>query len=45
MKRKRLLNMENKQKVPQGLWEVGLAKWVRGIKESTPEIIGALYAN
>ena len=23
----------------------GWAKWVRGIKESTPEIIVALYAN
>ena len=28
-----------------GLWEGGWAKWVRGIKESTPEIIVALYAN
>ena len=26
-------------------WEGGWAKWVRGIKESTPEIIVALYAN
>ena len=42
-KHKRLLNMENKQRVAGGV--VGGAKWVRGIKESTPEIIVALYAN
>ena len=35
--------MENKQKVTGGV--VGGAKWVRGTKESTPEIIIALYAN
>ena len=29
----------------EGLWEGGWAKWVRGIKESYPEIIVALYAN
>ena len=29
----------------EGLWEGGWAKWVRGTKESTPEIIVALYAN
>ena len=36
--------MENKQ----GYWREcggGWAKWVRGIKESTPEIIIALYVN
>ena len=27
------------------MWEGGWAKWVRGIKESTPEIIVILYAN
>ena len=36
--------MENKQLLA-GLWEGGWAKWVRGTKESTPEIIVALYAN
>ena len=25
------------------MWEAGWAKWVRGTKESTPEIIVALY--
>ena len=44
-KHKRLLNMENKQRVTGRLWEGGWAKWVWGIKESTPEIIVALYAN
>ena len=29
----------------EGLWEGGWAKWVRGIKESAPEIIVALDAN
>ena len=29
----------------EGLWEGGWAKWVRDIKESTPEIIVALYNN
>ena len=37
--------MENKQRVTEGLWEGGWAQWVRGTKESTPEIIVALYAN
>ena len=37
--------MENKLRVAGGLMETGGAKWVRGIKESTPEIIVALYAN
>ena len=37
--------MENKQRVAGGLWEGGWAMWVRGIKESTPEICVALYAN
>ena len=36
--------MENRGLL-EGLWEGGWAKWVRGIKESTPEIIVALYAN
>ena len=36
--------MENKQRVTGGVWEGGWAKWVRSIKESTPEIIVALYA-
>ena len=43
-KHKRLLNMENKGLL-EGLWEGGWAKWIRGIKESNPEIIVALYAN
>ena len=42
---KRLLNMENKQRVTGGVGEGRWAKWVRGIKESIPEIIVALYAN
>ena len=29
----------------EGLWEGEWAKWVRGTKESTPEVIAALYAN
>ena len=38
--------MENKQRVPGGVVGGGAwAKWVRGIKESTPEIIVAPYAN
>ena len=40
--------MENKQRVTgllEGLWEGRWAKWGRGIKESTPEIIVALDAN
>ena len=36
--------MENRGLL-KGLWEGGWAKWVKGIKESTPEIIVALYAN
>ena len=36
--------MENRGLL-EGLWEGEWAKWVRGIKESTPEIIIALYAN
>ena len=47
-KYKRLLNME-KWRTNRGLlersWEGRWAKWVRGIKESTPEIIVALCAN
>ena len=37
--------MENKQKVTGGFVGGGWAKWVRGIKESIPEISVALYAN
>ena len=44
-KHKRLINMENKQRVTGGVVGGGWAKWVRGIKESTPEIIVALYAH
>ena len=44
-KHKRLINMENKQRVNGGGVGGGWAKWVRGTKESTPEIIVALYAN
>ena len=44
-KHKRLLNMENKQRVTGGVVGGGWDKWVRGIKESTPEIIVPLYAN
>ena len=44
-KHKRLLNMENKQRVTGGVVGGVWDKWVRGIKESTPEIIVALYAN
>ena len=40
----RLLNMENRGLL-EGLWEWGWAKWVRGIKKSTPEIIVALDDN
>ena len=36
--------MENRGLL-EGLWEGGWAKWVGDIKESTPEIIVALYAN
>ena len=35
--------MENKQRVAGGV--VGWAKWVRCIKEFTPEIIASLYTN
>ena len=37
--------MENKQRVTGGVVGGGWAKWVRGIKESTPEITVALYVN
>ena len=37
--------MENKLRVTGGGVEGGWAKWVRGTKKSTPEIIVALYAN
>ena len=37
--------MENERGLPEGLWEEGWAKWVRGIKESTPEIVVAVHAN
>ena len=36
--------MENKLRVTGGVVGGGWAKWVRGTKESTPEIIVALYA-
>ena len=36
--------MENRGLL-EGLWEGGWAKWVRGIKESTPEFTVVLYAN
>ena len=29
----------------EGLWEGGWAKWVRGTKESTPEIIVHMLTN
>ena len=44
-KGKRLLNTENKQRVTGEVVGWGMGKWVRGIKESTLEIIVALYAN
>ena len=44
-KQKRLINMKNKLRVTGGVVGGGWAKWVRGPKESTPEIIVALYAN
>ena len=37
--------MENKLRVTGGVVGGGTAKWVRGTKESTPEIIVALHAN
>ena len=37
--------MENKQRVIRGVMGRGWAKWVRDIKESTSQIIVALYAN
>ena len=37
--------MENKLGVPGGVMGGGWANWVRGIKESTPEIIVVLYAH
>ena len=36
--------MENRGLL-EGLWVEGWAKWVSDIKESSPEIIVALYAN
>ena len=45
MKQKRLLNIENKLRVTRGVVGVGDGLNVRGIKESTPEIIVALYAH
>ena len=44
-KHKRPINMENKLRATGGVLGGGWAKWVRGTKESTPEIIVALYAN
>ena len=37
--------MENKLRVAGGVVGGGWAKQIKGIKESTPEIIVALYAN
>ena len=37
--------METNTGFLEGLWKGGWAKWVRGVKESTPEITVALYAN
>ena len=37
--------MANKQRVTGGVVGGELAKWVKGIKESIPEIIVSLYAN
>ena len=37
--------MENKQRVTGEVVGEGWAKWERGIKESTPEITVASYAN
>ena len=37
--------MENKLRVNEGVVGGRMAKWVSGTKESTPEIIVALYAN
>ena len=37
--------MENKLRVTGGVVGGGWAKWARGTKEPTPEIIVALYAN
>ena len=36
--------MKNRELL-KGLWEGGWAKCVRGIKESTPEIMVGMYAN
>ena len=44
-KHKRLLNMENKQSVTGGVVGQGMGYMGKGIKESTPEITVALYAN
>ena len=43
-KQKRLLNIENKQRATGGFVGGEWFQWVRGIKESTPEIIDTLYA-
>ena len=40
-----LINMENKQRVTGGGVGGRWGKWAKGTKESTPEIIVALYAN
>ena len=37
--------MENKRRVTGGVVGGGWAKWVRGTKESTPEIMVSIYAN
>ena len=37
--------MENKERVTGGVVGGGWVKCVRGFKESTPEIIAALYAD
>ena len=37
--------MGNKEMVTGGVVGGGTGKWVRGIKESTPEIIVVPYAN
>ena len=44
-KQKRLVNMESKLRVAGVVVGGGCAKWVRGIKESLPEITASLFAN
>ena len=39
------MNMENKQRVAGGVVGGGMGQMVKGTRESTPEIIVALYAN